>query len=353
MPRGWVRGRGSYHAPPGAGRVLTSAGVHPFSGWTGGQYSLCRGLLGIVLALRLLGILLGRGAADGAAILGGAAVAAALLFAAGWRDRLMAALLLLLLPLVVVLAPIATTPGGWGAAWLLIAHLAVPPAPYGSLDARGRVDPRGGWRMPAALPWMHRVAFVALAVALVVRGGIGFDVGVAVMLGLLAFDPGWIPGRHQGRGGRPRADRSRSGARTPRPDTLFYDGTCGLCHTAVRFFLAEDARGNRFRFGTLQGRTFERTLTADLRATLPDSLVLLTRGGRVLTRAAAVWRALATLGGYWRALAAVGGLIPRVVTDAAYDGIARIRHRLFRRPPEACPILPPDLRERFLADGGA
>ena len=330
--------------------MLTSAGVHPSSGWTGGQYSLCRGLLGLALALRLLWVLAGRGSADGAAILGAAAIVAALLFAAGWRDRLMAGLLLLLLPLVVVLAPIATTPGAWGAAWLLIAHLAVPPAPYGSLDARGRVDPRGGWRMPPALPWMHRLAFVALAVALVTRGGIGFDVGIAAILGLLAFDPGWIPGRHQGRGGRPPASRSRSGARTPRPDTLFYDGGCGLCHAAVRFFLAEDARGKRFRFGTLEGRTYERTLTADLRRTLPDSLVLLTRGGRVLTRSAAVWRALATLGGYWRALAAVGGVIPRVVTDAVYDGVARIRHRLFRRPREACPILPADLRDRFLED---
>jgi len=324
--------------------------VHPSSGWTGGQYSLCRGLLGLALALRLLAILVRRGTADGAAILGAAAVVAALLFAAGWRDRAMAALLLLLLPLVVVLAPITTTPGSWGAAWMLIAHLAVPKAPYGSLDARGRVDPRGGWRMPAALPWMHRLALAGLAWALVTRGGIGFDLVVAVILLLLAFDPGWIPGRHRGGGSRAGGRRARPGVRTARPDTLFYDGTCGLCHSAVRFFLAEDARGNRFRFGTLQGRTFERTLTADLRKTLPDSLVLLTRGGRVLTRAAAVWRALETLGGYWRALAVVGALVPRVVADAVYDGVARVRYRLFGRPEEACPILPADLRDQFLAD---
>jgi predicted DCC family thiol-disulfide oxidoreductase YuxK len=39
--------------------------------------------------------------------------------------------------------------------------------------------------------------------------------------------------------------------------------------------------------------------------------------------------------------------VPLRVLDAAYDGIAKIRHRIFATPADACPILPARLRERF------
>ena len=39
--------------------------------------------------------------------------------------------------------------------------------------------------------------------------------------------------------------------------------------------------------------------------------------------------------------------LPTSLLNRAYDIVAAIRHRLFRRPREACPILPPDLRDRF------
>ncbi|HET8948676.1 MAG TPA: DCC1-like thiol-disulfide oxidoreductase family protein [Candidatus Polarisedimenticolia bacterium] len=322
--------------------MLTSPGVHLSSGWTGGQYSVCRALLGLAIALRI--VLVARPADDAVAgargavlVLAGAAGAAALLFAAGWRDRWMALALLLLVPVVVVLAGIAVSPGSWGAAWLLLAHLATPAAPYGSWEARGRTDPRGGWRMPAALPWLHRLAFLALAVVLFARGARAFDLAVALVLALLAFDPGWIPGTAATR-------------RTAPPDTLFYDGTCGLCHAAVRFFIAEDARDSRLRFGTLQGKSFRRAVPAQERAALPDSLVLVTRRHAVLTRSRGVFHALAEIGGYWRVLAAVAGLLPVRLADAAYDAVARARHRLFRRPDETCPLIPPELRGRFLPD---
>ena len=33
--------------------------------------------------------------------------------------------------------------------------------------------------------------------------------------------------------------------------------------------------------------------------------------------------------------------------DRGYDFIARMRSRMFEKPEEACPLLPPDLRARF------
>jgi predicted DCC family thiol-disulfide oxidoreductase YuxK len=77
--------------------------------------------------------------------------------------------------------------------------------------------------------------------------------------------------------------------------------------------------------------------------------VLVTGDGRLLTRSTAVRHLLERLGGIWRALATALTPVPPALQDAAYDGIASVRHRLFARPKDACPILPPHLRARFLA----
>ena len=54
--------------------------------------------------------------------------------------------------------------------------------------------------------------------------------------------------------------------------TVFYDGSCGLCHRAVQFLLARDNRGARFRYAALQGATAAR-LIGDVDAH-PDSMVV-------------------------------------------------------------------------------
>jgi predicted DCC family thiol-disulfide oxidoreductase YuxK len=150
---------------------------------------------------------------------------------------------------------------------------------------------------------------------------------------LFAFDPGWV--------------RSVGGAA---PDTLFYDGTCGLCHRAVRFAIAEDVGGRRLRFAPLGGRLFRDSIAAEQRARLPDSLVLLTSDGRVLTRSRAVRRLLMRLGGWWTVLGRLAVVVPAPAADLAYDVVARVRYRLFARPPEACPLLPAAVRSRFILD---
>jgi len=76
--------------------------------------------------------------------------------------------------------------------------------------------------------------------------------------------------------------------------------------------------------------------------------VLVTTEGRVLVRSAAVLHILRRLGGPWAALAAVGSLVPRPLRDALYDLIARVRLRLFARPDDWCPLVPKELRARFL-----
>ncbi len=130
-------------------------------------------------------------------------------------------------------------------------------------------------------------------------------------------------------------------------DIIFYDGGCGLCHWSVKFAVRRDPGGRAFRFAPLGGATFLERVPADRRAGLPDSIVLLTGEGALLARSAAVLRMLRRLGGVWAVAGVIASLVPRVLRDAAYDFIARVRYKLFRRPQNACPLLPPELRARF------
>jgi len=129
---------------------------------------------------------------------------------------------------------------------------------------------------------------------------------------------------------------------------LFYDGDCGLCHGAVLFVLKRD-RAGVFRFAPLQGETLIEQVPEEARAALPDSLVLREPDGRLLTRSSAVVGMLNRLGPLWRAAAALLWIIPRPLRDLGYDLVAKVRHRLFKKPEGACPIVPKDLRGRFLA----
>ncbi len=130
-------------------------------------------------------------------------------------------------------------------------------------------------------------------------------------------------------------------------EIIFYDGHCGFCHRAVRWVLKRDPTGTRFRFAPLQGPTFQKLVPAFYRATLPDTIVLRTSEAELLVRSDAFIHILRQLGGPWMPLATVLNLVPRFLRDGIYDFVAGIRHRLFARPTDTCPVLPPDQRARF------
>ena len=131
------------------------------------------------------------------------------------------------------------------------------------------------------------------------------------------------------------------------PSRIFYDGTCGLCHRAVRFAITRDADGSRFRFASLDSEGFRRRVPTTARGGLPDSIVAIPPDGALLVRSAAVIHILERVGGPWKLLGRLLRLVPSPLRDAGYDGVARVRHRLFRRPDDACPVTPPELRARF------
>lgn len=128
---------------------------------------------------------------------------------------------------------------------------------------------------------------------------------------------------------------------------LFYDGTCGLCHHTVKFVLKHD-REAVFRFSQLEGDLFKKTFSETERNSFPDSIVLLTDNRQVLIRSSATAYLLEKIGGIWRILSVLLKLIPRPMRDSAYIFVAKIRHKLFKTPDDVCPIVPDDLKKRFL-----
>lgn len=394
--------------------------------WTGGQYSVYRALFGTYL-LTHFAMLLPWGVElfsregvlpDAAAsplvrlfpnvlaladtpfvvtALLAAAVVASCFFIAGVFDRTAAVVIWYVLACTFGRNPLIANPALPFVGWLLLAHVFIPTAPFGSVAARGRVDPRGGWRMPGGIfaaawvvmaagytysgytklispswvdgtamqrvlanplarPTLFRELFLALpeavlsiatwsALALELLFGplalsrrirpwiwvamLSMHLGLMVLidfadlslgmvvLHLFTFDPAWIP------------------ALAPsRRDRILYDGTCGLCHGAVRFVLAEDREGV-FSFAPLP---------TDLSQ---ESVIVETESGDRLQQSEAALYVLSRLGGMWRIVAIAGGLVPRIIRDGLYGLVARSRYSLFRRPSEACPMLPPDLRTRF------
>lgn len=140
-------------------------------GWTGGQYSLLRAVGGLALALHFVRLLpvapelystrgvlgdfdaalrlaLDPGAAR-AVVVGG--VGSALAFAVGFKTRWAALGSWAVLALLAGLNPLTVDSGTAFLGWSLLLHAALPRAPYGSIDARGRLDPAGGWGFPRPL----------------------------------------------------------------------------------------------------------------------------------------------------------------------------------------------------------
>ena len=398
-------------------------------GWTGGQYSLWRTALAIAV---VTGLRPGMSADNtGLLIL---VVVLALALAIGWYDRVVACALACVVLAIDALghepafpAWIGDVVSGRAAVWyagVLILHASVPRAPFGSLEARGRVDPRGGWQRPqwqiSTFWWL--LAIVALGRLLTILGAnsleapslghplsvspnpdvaplflllasrvahvaellaalvgltskrarprmwvalvlwriawlfaFGADAHDAISLVILlgASDPGWWTGRSLRAG---LSSTSKGDAPTPAtvlPARLFYDGDCGFCHRSVRFILSEELATPAplcLRFAPLGSTTFGERMAHHPGldpASLPDSIVLELEDGTILTRSAAALEIASRLGGFWRLLALIGSRLPSRLLDAGYDGIARVRKRLFAAPKDACPILPPDLRARF------
>ncbi len=410
------------------------------NGWTGGQYSVFRVLFGCYLLVHFVDLMpwgselfsnqgvLAEGTVSPlinlfpnilalidapwfvTTLLASAAVAS-LCFALGTWDRTAALVQWYVLACLFGRNPLIANPALPFVGWMLLAHAMLPKAPFGSLDARGRLDPRGSWHLPQAIFY---AAWIVMALAYSYSGYTKL------------LSPSWVDGSAFSRVlenplARPTILRELILALPPiflqlatwggltlelfygplalfsrlrpwlwllmvmmhlglltlidfadlslgmvllhaftfdpawiaptsenRQATIFYDGHCGLCHGFVRFVLAEDRRRACIFFSPLQGEHFTATVSPKRRGGLPDSVVVHTGDGRLLVRSVAVIEIFQQLGGVWRLIGIAAARLPRRFLDGCYDVIARLRRKLFNPPAAACPLLPEDLQKRFL-----
>jgi predicted DCC family thiol-disulfide oxidoreductase YuxK len=131
---------------------------------------------------------------------------------------------------------------------------------------------------------------------------------------------------------------------------LLYDGQCGFCAAAVQFILRHE-REHSLLFAALDSEAGTGIRDHHVEVIGIDSMIWVepsdgSNSPKVLVRSAAALRIASYLGGPWR-VAAVGWVVPRVARDAAYDLVARHRHRLIRRP-QQCFLPTPSAMCRFI-----
>ncbi len=130
---------------------------------------------------------------------------------------------------------------------------------------------------------------------------------------------------------------------------IFYDGECGFCDCAVRFFMKIDKK-QIFSFAPLQGMTASKML----RDTYPkyknlDTMILVENyltDPAIYTEAKAGFRAFWLIGGVW-AIPGVFFFLPSFMTNWGYRLVAKNRY-LFGIKTSQCPVPPRGQENRFL-----
>ncbi len=398
--------------------------------WTGGQYSLYRVLLGGYLLVHFLYLLpwvpelfSTQGMVSQAAlsplinafpnILGlydapwfvaGVVVSAAvasLLFLLGYIDKWAAVWIWYVLACLFGRNPLIANPALPYLGWMLLAHLFIPSAPYGSVAARGRSNPAGQWGMPRTV---FIAAWIVMAltytysgytkllspswlsgetVSLVLQNPLARDYFVRELFlalpdGVLAWITHailWIEYLFLPLIMIPFFRRFMWEAMlvvqlgflvllnfpdltivmllfhlltfdpawlrtktTGKEEILFYDGNCGLCHRVVRFVLSED-RAQRFVFSAIGSDRFNEIFDHKAQAQLPDSFILLDDRGHYKTEGQAVTALLLKLGGLWYLIGKLCSLVPDPMMNRLYRLVGDHRYHWFKPPVSSCPVV--------------
>ena len=126
---------------------------------------------------------------------------------------------------------------------------------------------------------------------------------------------------------------------------LFFDGECVMCNGIVKWLYAHDRSGS-LTFASLQGETADerRARHADFPREL-DTFVFVD-GEELWVRSRAAFRVASFLGLPWK-LGALFRVLPRFLTDAVYDFVARRRFNWFGKT-ETCWFPPPEAAQRLL-----
>lgn len=126
---------------------------------------------------------------------------------------------------------------------------------------------------------------------------------------------------------------------------ILFDGVCNFCNASVNFIIRQDKK-NVFRFAALQSKAGQELLAKyHLPQTQINSFILVDRG-KIYKRSAAGFKVYGKLPWYWK-WTQIFWIVPRFITDAVYDFVAKNRYKWFGKK-EECMIPTPQVRSRFL-----
>lgn len=131
----------------------------------------------------------------------------------------------------------------------------------------------------------------------------------------------------------------------PSAPVVLYDGTCGLCHKAVKWLLAHEA-DDALRYAPLQGETATALRARYGEIPVEVDSVVLVEDGRVHLRSKVFLFGARHLVAPYR-WAYAFRWFPARVLDVLYDFVASIRYRVFGRA-DLCTLPSPQQRARFL-----
>lgn len=129
---------------------------------------------------------------------------------------------------------------------------------------------------------------------------------------------------------------------------IFYDGRCGLCHNFIRFVLSKMTKNHPFFFASQEGKIFKNLKKHLFNTVFYESIIVYNeKKDKVLIKAEAIILILTYLKWPWRGIGFLLKGIPLRVSNFFYDCIAKVRHRLFKKPKNSCPIIPVDWKVFF------
>jgi predicted DCC family thiol-disulfide oxidoreductase YuxK len=141
-----------------------------------------------------------------------------------------------------------------------------------------------------------------------------------------------------------------TGIPLPGEEILLYDGTCGFCARSIQFVLShERPKGGTLAFAPLGGATARQIAARFPGAGTGNSMVFYlpstaAREAKALLASDAAIAVGRYLGGLWGVMAVLASLVPRGLRNAAYDAVARHRHRIAG---DACVVPTEDQKVRF------
>jgi predicted DCC family thiol-disulfide oxidoreductase YuxK len=114
----------------------------------------------------------------------------------------------------------------------------------------------------------------------------------------------------------------------------------------VLFVLKRDKQAI-FSYAPIGLQTWQQFIPEAERNELPDSIVVIGEKGLLVKSQAALF-VLNKLGGGYATLSKVLGIFPKFFADLVYDLVAKVRKKIFKTPQDVCPVVPEELRGRFL-----